>query len=87
MRVELKEGYNFQVRIYYNHDHGDYAYQLFSHVPLLRWDNKEEFPLLATFPHHHHDEQGKVKPSPLLGEPLKDINIVLAEVSKFFRME
>jgi len=61
----------------------DYAYQLFTAVPLLRWDNKEEFRHLRTYPHHHHDEQGNVKPSPLAGDPIEDIKVVLQEVSAF----
>jgi len=61
------------MRIYYNRGHIDYAYQFFTDAPLLRWDNKEEFHHLATYPHHHHDELGNVKPSPLIGDPIKDI--------------
>lgn len=49
----------------------------------LRWDNKEEFRHLATYPHHHHDEQGDVKPSALSGDPLRDIEVVLREVTAF----
>ena len=71
------------MRIYYNRGHVDYAYQLFTDVPLVRWDNKEEFRHLATYPHHHHDAQGHVRPSPLGGKPLQDIGIVLQEVAAF----
>ena len=71
------------MRIYYNHGHIDYAYQLFADVPILRWDNKEEFRHLETYPHHHHDEQGNVTPSHLTGDLLKDIEIVLQDVSLF----
>ena len=83
VRAELTGGNDFQVRIYYNQGHIDYAYQLFTQVPLLRWDNKEEFQHLDTYPHHHHDEQGNVKPSRLTGEPVKDIEVVLYEISTF----
>ena len=62
---------------------GQALYQLFTEVPLLRWDNKEEFRQLATYPHHHHDEQGNVKASPLTGDPLRDLEVVLQEVSGF----
>jgi hypothetical protein len=34
-------------------------------------------------PHHHHDEQGNVKLSPLTGDPIIDIEVVLQEVSGF----
>lgn len=87
IRAELAEGYKFQVRIYYNRGHIDYAYQLFTNVPLLRWDNKEEFHLLKTYPHHHHDAQGNIKPSPLIGDPAADTVIVLQEVSTFISGE
>ncbi len=83
IRAELPEDARFQVRVYYNQGHTDYAYQLFTDVPLLRWDNKEEFPYLETYPHHPHDEQGNIKSSPLQGDPLKDIEVVLAEISLF----
>ena len=83
LRAELAGEHTLQVRIYYNRGHVDYAYQLFTDVPLLRWDNKEEFGHLVTYPHHHHDEQGNVKPSSLIGEPTNDIETVLQEVAIF----
>ena len=83
IRVALQDGNHLQVRIYYNQGHIDYAYQLFADAPLLRWDNKEEFDHLSTYPHHHHDEQGKVYPSPLVGDPLSDVQTVLQIISKF----
>ena len=83
VRAEFTGENKFQARIYYNQGHIDYAYQLFTDVPLLRWDNKEEFRHLETYPHHHHDEQGNVKPSPLTGDPIRDIEVVLHELSAF----
>lgn len=83
IRAELGGEHKLQVRIYYNRGHIDYAYQLFTNVPLLRWDNKEEFRHLATYPHHHHDEYGNVKPSSLIGDPARDLRIALQEVSEF----
>lgn len=83
VRAKLTGKSRIQVRIYYNRGYIDYAYQLFTNVPLLRWDNKEEFRHLATYPHHYHDEQGNIKPSPLFGDPVEDIKVVLQEVSAF----
>jgi hypothetical protein len=83
VRAVLGGEYRFQVRIYYNRGHIDYAYQLFTDVPLLRWDNKEEFHHLETYPHHHHDVKGHVHTSPLTGEPVQDIDIVLQAVMAF----
>jgi hypothetical protein len=83
VRADLPEGNKFQVRIYFNQGHIDYAYQLFTDVPLLRWDSKEEFRHLETYPHHHHDDQGNIEASPLIGDPVGDIEVVLQEVSAF----
>jgi len=83
IRVEVTKAISLQVRIYYNRGHLDYSYQLFSDVPLLRWDNKEDFPNLATFPHHHHDDQGRVRSSTLVGDPSEDIPKVLREIERF----
>ena len=83
IRADLTGQYKLQVRVYYNQGHVDYAYQLFAHVPILRWDNKEEFPSLSTYPHHYHDEQGCVKASPLSGLPYEDLPVVLHEVAAF----
>lgn len=83
IRADFSGGNNFQARVYYNQEHIDYAYQLFKDVPLLRWDNKEEFQNIPTFPHHYHDEHGNVKPSSLIGVPTNDIDIVLDEISGF----
>ena len=74
---------SFQVRIYYNRGHIDYAYQLFSDAPLVRWDNKEEFRSISTYPHHHHDEFGNIHPSPLSGDPVADIHVVVDEIARF----
>jgi hypothetical protein len=83
IRADFTGGNNFQARIYYNQEHIDYAYQLFTHVPLLRRDNKEEFQNLVTYPHHQHDDQGNVKSSSLTGDPVYDIDVVLHEISAF----
>jgi len=84
LRADLQSGKTLQVRVYYNRGHVDYAYQVFTDVPLLRWDNKEEFPKLATYPHHHHDDQGHVRESPLTGVPERDLKIVLGELQRLF---
>lgn len=83
IRAELAGKTSLQVRVYYNRGHVDYAYQLFAEIPLLRWDNKEEFRSVTTYPYHHHDELGNIHASPLVGEPVADIQIVLEAVSQF----
>ena len=83
VRAVVSTEYTFQVRIYYNRGHCDYAYQLFRDVPILRWDNKEHFADLPTYPHHYHNEHGLPEPSPLQGDPEKDLPIVLAQLEQF----
>ena len=75
--------HKLQVRIYSNHEHVDYTHQLFIDVPILRWDNKEEFGHFATYPQHHHDGRRLATPSPLGGDPIREIVVVLQEVSDF----
>lgn len=84
LRAELPHDYRIQVRVYSNQGHVDYAYQFFKEgSPLLRWDNKEEFRALKTYPHHHHDDRGNIQPSPLTGDPRADIVFVLREIENF----
>ena len=85
VRAEISDELTLQVRIYYNQGHYDYSYQLFSDVPLMRWDNKEHFPSLASYPHHYHNEKGEVEPSPLTGEPSSDLLSVLEQVRQFLK--
>ena len=49
IRAEFTHKTRFQTRIYFNRGHIDYAYQLFADLPLLRWDNKEEFRFIETY--------------------------------------
>ena len=83
LRADLPKEYKLQVRIYHNQGHIDYAYQLFTAVPVLRWDNKKEFHHLASYPHHHHDEHGDVELSPLTGDPSQDLGVVLHKVAEY----
>jgi len=75
----------FQVWLNHNPHHTRYAYQLFGHGDaLLRWDNAPHHShLKANFPHHFHDNQGRVVSSVLQGDPLQDLPVVLAEVERF----
>lgn len=86
VRTNLPREYRLQVRVYSNHGHVDYAYQLFKEeAPILRWDNKEEFRTLETYPHHHHDDWGNVLSSPLTGNPQEDLLLVLGEIEKYLQ--
>jgi hypothetical protein len=61
----------------------DYAYQLFTSVPLLRWDNAPHYPNVSSAPHHFHDEDNLVSSSPLTGNPTVDLPIVLEAIGKW----
>jgi len=77
VRAEMQDGGMLQIRLYRNFSHLDYAYQFIEHDQMiLRWDNKEHFPLLDTNPHHFHFGSG-VESSPLKGDPLYDLPVVL----------
>ncbi|MFQ5706205.1 MAG: DUF6516 family protein [bacterium] len=80
IRTNLVPSSALQTRIYFNHGHFDYSYQLFSDSPLCRWDNAQHFPELTSFPHHYHNVDGKVLESPLKGRPVEDLRRVLAEL-------
>ena len=78
VRAELANGNTLQVRLYYNRAHIDYAYQIFrKETPMIRWDNKEHFPSIATQPHHFHMSADAIESSPLDGDPQHDLPIIL----------
>lgn len=78
VRAELGTGDTLQMRIYYNSGHVDYSYQLLRGAGLvMRWDNKEHFPEIITYPHHFHGSTGQVSMSPLNGDVAHDLSIVL----------
>lgn len=82
IRATIFSSLTFQIRIYANQEHFDYSYQVFSDEPVCRWDNKEHFPEIKTFPHHFHSLDGSITDSPLTGMPLNDLKIVLEELAK-----
>ena len=83
IRCQLPKGYLLQVWIHLEPDSLDYAYQLFTTVPLLRWDNSPHYGNLHTAPHHFHDEDGHVHTSPLTGNVSQDLRIVLDEIRRW----
>jgi hypothetical protein len=88
-RVELKVrcrivgGYQLQVWLHEEPELLDYAYQLFSAHPILRWDNSPHYSELPGAPHHFHDSEGQVGGSSLTGDPIKDIRLVLSAVEEW----
>lgn len=85
IRATVFSNLALQIRLYYNHPHWDYSYQVFDNDPLCRWDNKEHFPDLSTHPHHDHTREGEVIASPLVGDPREDLSLVLSELERLFK--
>lgn len=82
VRAALRDGRVLQIRLYRNDEHTDYAYQLLDgDKPVQRWDNKEHFPHLASFPHHCHTIDGRVIESALTGEPEHDLPLVIGTLN------
>lgn len=85
MRAMVTPMLTFQVWLNHNPRHTRYAFQLFSDGDtVLRWDNAPHYPHLKTnFPHHFHDDQGRIVPSVLHGDPLQDLPLILAEIERY----
>ena len=72
--------YHLDIRLIQTENESIYAYQLFTDHPMARWDNAPHFPSIATFPHHYHNLNGEVEPSPLKGLIFEDLDYVLENV-------
>lgn len=83
IRSQLPKNHTLQIWIHIEPASLDYAYQLFTTVPLLRWDNAPHYGHLSTAPHHFHDENGNVSESPLTGNIKQDLKFVLKEISNW----
>ena len=83
IRCRFSGIYQFQIWLHIEPEFQDYAYQLFTDKPLLRWDNTPHYPDIPTAPHHFHNEHGRVSISLLEGKPMEDLKKVLTEVEKW----
>lgn len=54
-----------------------YSYQLYTHMPVARWDNEPHYFNLVNYPHHYH-YKNKVGSSDLSGKPEKDIEKIFS---------
>ena len=86
LKIRCRLAKPFQLQIWLHHEAAfqDYAYQLFTDQPILRWDNAPHYPHQATAPHHFHDEQGSVLDSPLSGQVMADVEVVLSSIETWF---
>ena len=87
IRCGLPKNHQLQVWIHVEPESLEYAYQLFTTVPLLRWDNAPHYGHLSSAPHHFHDEHGNVSDSPLTGNINRDLKFVLNEISNWVEEE
>jgi hypothetical protein len=87
IRCGLPKNHRLQIWIHVEPESLDYAYQLFTTVPLLRWDNAPHYGHLASAPHHFHDEHGNVSNSPLIGDVRRDLKVVLEEISNWMKVQ
>ncbi|MEK6751029.1 MAG: DUF6516 family protein [Chloroflexota bacterium] len=87
LRSRLPKDHTLQIWIHIEPESLDYAYQLFTTVPLLRWDNAPHYGHLSNAPHHFHDENDNVSSSPLTGNIKRDLKIVLKEISNWMKTQ
>lgn len=80
IRCRLTENVQLQIWLHHEIAFQDYAYQLFAHDSIMRWDNAPHYPQILTSPHHFHDEGGAVRESLLTGDPIGDLRYVLEEI-------
>jgi len=87
LRAEVTDDLSFQVWLNHNDRHTRYAYQLFRRgQSVMRWDNAPHHPEQSVnFPHHFHDENGQLTPSPMSGDPKVDLTIALAEIENYLQ--
>ena len=83
-RVVLGGGYLLD--LYYNEALEKYSYTLVdSGKRVLGWDNAPHHPRLKSFPHHFHAVDGRVLSSSLVGDPERDIDLVVKTVNRYLR--
>lgn len=80
IRCRLTKDLQLQIWLHHELAFQDYAYQLFTNQPILRWDNAPHYPQISTAPHHFRAEDGAVHESPLTGNTIDDLRHVLQEV-------
>ena len=59
------------------------AHPLVQSLCVVEHDETPHHPYISTEPHHFHDARGAVSESPLTGDPLTDLPVVLQEIEAF----
>ncbi len=83
IRCRVASNYHLQIWLHHESTFQDYAYQLFTDRPILRWDNAPHYPLISTAPHHFHNEDETVTDSSLSGDSIADLKQVLGEIDRW----
>ncbi|AEA46574.1 toxin-antitoxin system TumE family protein [Archaeoglobus veneficus] len=84
VRAYLVHGYVLDT--YYNQTLGKYSYTLIKdNKRIIGWDNAPHHISVDTYPDHFHDVDGKIKPSYLSGNPLKDLDKVLNAIENIIK--
>jgi len=85
LKVRCRIVGKYQLQVWLHHEPGfrDYAFQLFTDRPILRWDNSPHYPNISTAPHHFHNQNEEVSESPLTGRPVEDLKQVMDEIEKW----
>jgi len=77
---------SFTLHMYFHVIAGRYGFVLTKGNRILRrWDNAPHYPRVGL--HHVHDEFGRVLPSNLVGDPVRDTRVVMEEVIRILRRE
>jgi len=72
--------------LYFNETLGKYSRTLLrGGKRILGWDNAPHRPRLKSFPHPFHAEDGTVVPSTLVGDPERDIDLVVVALNGFLQ--
>lgn len=76
----LPSKYKLEIRFVRMKEQILYSYQLFSEIPIIRWDNAAHYPNMKTYPHHFHTKDGIVTDSELTGNVIEDLKKVLSAI-------
>jgi len=86
VRLKIRVAFfcSFFLDVFYNVETRRYSFALIGPPgPIIRWDNAPHHPYIPTYPHHFHSENGKVRPSDLMGDPARDLPKVMTRVVEF----
>ncbi|MBE9508826.1 MAG: hypothetical protein IMY86_12345 [Chloroflexi bacterium] len=82
LRFALQPGYVCD--LHFRSRTGGYSYVLIKgEQRVMGWDNAPHHPNTPTAPHHFHTPEGEITPSPLTGDPVRDIIHVASAINHY----